>query len=224
MNVQVKRIFPLGLFVAIFSLFGCGAMLDMAMTGAGSSAKVEQINFFKNTDNLVSNKNSGGDLPDFFYISPNVNWTKYRKVIVNDFTSITPNVQKISGLQIPDFKNIRKDIPDNISQSFDGGIFSQCNRSDKRIDYNDINSIKNTKADAILFGNISELKGGLRSKHGGTGLTATQVEIKLVDRKTGEEIIKMINRSTTDGDKISLPINRRLANLINKAKGISGDK
>ena len=57
-----------------------------------------------------------------------------------------------------------------------------------------------------------------RGHGGGIGLTATQVEIKLVDTKTGKEIIKMINRSTTDGDKVSMPINRRLANLINKAK------
>jgi len=56
-------------------------------------------------------------------------------------------------------------------------------------------------------------------EHGGkVGLTATQVEIKLVDTKTGVELIKMINRSTTDGDKVSMSINRRLANLINKAK------
>ena len=215
MNAQVRRIFPLGLLITLFFISGC---VDLLLTGAGKAAQVEQINFFKSTDDLVSNKNQGGDLPDLFYISPNVDWTKYRKVIINDFTSVTPNINKISGLQIPEFKNLRKDIPDNISTSFDGSIFSQCNRGAERIDHNDINSIKHAQADAILFGNISELKSTGRGKGGGLGLTATQVEIKLVDTKTGKEIIKMINRSTTDGDKVSMPINRRLANLINKAK------
>lgn len=219
MNAIVKRFCFSGLLITVLFMFGCAPMLEMAITGAGSAAIVEPINFFKTTDNLVSIKNSGEDLSDFYYIAPNVDWTKYKKVIVNDFTSITPNIQKNSGLQIPNYKNLKKDIPDNIANTFDGSIFSQCSRSAERIDHSDINGIKNVQADAILFGNISEMKAMGQGRGGGVGLAAAQVEIKLVDTKTGEEILKMINRSTTDGDKLSMPINRRLANLINKAKG-----
>jgi hypothetical protein len=221
MNKKMKRIIFTGpLITAMFFLFGCSVAFDLAHTGAGKSAQVDKINFFNDTNNLVSNKDSGANLPDLFYISPNAVLTKYKKIIVNDFTSITSDVGKISGLQIPEFKNIRKDLPDNIAQSFDGSIFSQCIRSTERIDYQDINSIKIVQADAILFGNISEIKSGLRLKEhgGGPGLTSIQVEIKLVDRKTGEELIKMINRSTTDGDKVPIPIIGYLANLMNKAK------
>ena len=216
--IQLKGL-KITLVAVLFVLFGCSAAFDLAHTGAGQSAQVEKISFFRDTDNLVSNKNSETDLPDLFYISPNVDLKKYKKVMINDFTSITSDVGRISGLQIPEFKNMRKDIPDNIAQSFDGSVFSQCIRSIERIDHKDINSIKDVQADAILFGNISELKSGIRMKqHGGVpGLTAAQVEIKFVDRKTGEELIKMISRNTTDGDKVSIPILRRLSNLIKKA-------
>ena len=221
MNAKMKRIFFTGPLIAAFIfLFGCSAASDLAHTGAGHSAQIEQINFFNNTDNLVSNEDSEGGLPDFFYISPNVVWTKYKTVMVPNFTSITSDVEKISGLQILYFKNIRKDIPDNIAQSFDGSIFPQCYRSTERIDHKDIKSIKKVRADAILFGNISELKSGTRLQQydDGLGLMTAQVEIKLVDTKTGEEVIKMISRRTTDGNKVSITINRYLANLINKAK------
>jgi hypothetical protein len=221
MNTKMKRGFFTGLLITtVLFLFGCSAAYDLAHTGAGRSAQIEKINFFNSTNNLVSNKDSGADLPDLSYISPNVNWTEYKKIIINDFTSISSDVANISGIQIPEFKNIRKDIPDNIAQTFDGSIFSQCVRSAERIDFKDINNIKNMQADAILFGNISEIKSGIRMRQhgGGPGLTSIQVEIKLVDRKTGEELIKMINRSTTDGDKVLVPIIRILANLMNKAK------
>lgn len=218
MNTRSKRLFSLGLLMCIIFVSGCSMMLDMAVTGAGSTAQIEPINFFKSTADLTSEKNSGEDFSDYYYISNNANWTKYKRVIINDFTSITPDMRKISGLQIPEFKNLRKDIPDNISNAFDGSIFSQCSRSSGRIDHNDMGSIRKARADAIIFGNISEMKSMGRGKGGGIGLTSTQVEIKIVDTKSGKEILKMVNRSTTDGDKVSMPINRRLANLINKAK------
>lgn len=218
MNTKAKRFLGLGLLMCIVVIIGCSMMLDMAVTGAGSTAQVEPINFFKSTADLTSVKNSGEDLSDLYYISNNVNWTKYKRVIVNDFTSITPNIQKISGLQIPEFKNLRKDIPDNIANAFDGSVFSQCSRSSGRIDHDNMSSIRKARADAVIFGNISEMKSTGRGKGGGVGLTSTQVEIKMVDSKSGKEILKMVNRSTTDGDKVSMPINRRLANLINKAK------
>lgn len=209
MNLIVKRFFCIGLLIFVVFMSGCAEMIEVAVTGVGKTAKIEPINFFKRSDDFMT-KSGTDNLPDFYYISKNVDWSKYKKIIINDFTSLTPDIQKISGLQVTEFKNLRKDIPDNIVNAFDGSVFSQCKRSAERIDHNDINSIRNAQADAILFGNISEII------H--MNLTAIQVEIKLVDTKTGEEIIKMINRSTSDSDRVSMPINRCLANLINKAK------
>lgn len=205
--------------MSLSMLIGCSIAFDMALTGAGKSAQIEPINFFKTTDDLKPPTGQKGDWPDFCYIAPNVQWSKYNRIVVNDFTSLTSDVRKISGLQIPEFKNIRKDIPDNIAQSLDGGTLPQCSRADRRIDHNNIADIKSSKGDAILFGNISEIRTGARSERGGVlGLTATQVEMKLVDRKTGQELIKIVNRSSTDGDKVSMPIVSRLATVVNKAK------
>ncbi len=215
---MMRSLHYLALVCGTILLIGCSAAFDIAHTGLGRSAQVENVGFFKTTDDIKPNQDGFG-FPDYYYINSNVDWTKYKKVIVNDFSSLTNNMDRISGLQIPEFKNIRKDMPDNIAQSFDGSIFVQCIRSTQRIDHNDPISIRNLQADAVLFGNISEIKTGLRMDKGGNvGLTATQVEIKLVDRRTGKEIMKMINRSSTDGDKILMPIVRGLANILKKAK------
>lgn len=218
MAIQVKGIRIL-LVATLFALCGCSVALDLALTGAGQSAQIEKINFFLATDGFVSADSTGAGLPDLFYISPSYDAKKYKKIMVNDFTSLTTDVNKISGLQIPEFKNMRKDIPDNISQSFDGSIFPQCIRSAERVDHTDIDNIKKLSADAVLFGNISELRTGSRSGSygGGPGLTAAKIEIKLVDRRTGEELIRMITRNSTDGDKVSFPILRQLSSLVKKA-------
>jgi hypothetical protein len=141
MAMQLKGLKTI-LVAALFVLCGCSAAMDLAVTGAGKSAQIENINFFNTTSDLQPNNKSVPDLPDYYYISPSFALSKYRKVIINDFTSITSNVNKISGLQISQLKNLRKDIPDNISQSFDGSVFSQCTRSSQRIDHSDINDIK----------------------------------------------------------------------------------
>jgi hypothetical protein len=194
--------------------------MTLAMTEAGKSATVDNINFFKTSTDLKPKQDNNYDMPDFYYISPNVDWAKYKKIVVNDFSSLTTDINNISGFGIPEFRNMRKDMPDNIAQSLDGSVFLQCVRSTQRIDHTDSNSIKDVQADAILFGNISWLKTGLRysSQGGQVGLTSTQVEIKLVDRKTSQEIMKIINRSSTDGDKVLYPILKRLTAVLNKAK------
>lgn len=200
----------------VFVFCGCSAALDLAVTGAGKSATIENIKFFTNTSNLKKASRSG--LPDYYYISQNYMASKYKVVVINDFTSMTNDVSDISGIQVPAFKNIRADIPDNLAQSFDGSIFSRCIRSSKRIDHRDMNEIKKSSGDAILFGNISTLKSGLRAEDGHVGLTSAQLEIKVVDRKTGEEIIQVVMRNTTDGDKVLMPIMRQMSNLMKIAE------
>jgi len=200
--------------ISVWFLFGCSAAFDIAITGAGSTAKIEKINYFKTTDDFIA---GGSGLPDFYYISPNVNLNNYKTIMITNFTSITSDVSKVRSLQMSVFKNLRQDIADNIEQTFDGSVFPKCVRFTDKISHQDKDSIKKLQADAVLFGNISENKTGFHDNKG-TLLTTTQVEIKLVDRRTGQEVIKMINRSSTDSDKVSMPIVRILANLVNKAK------
>jgi hypothetical protein len=215
MNSKMRRVlFTSALVICLAFLFGCEMAYDMAVTGAGSSAKIEQINFFKTSNDFTK---GGSGLPDLYYISPNVNWNKYKTVMVPNFTSISTDVSKVSSLQITEFKNLRQDIPDNIQKTFDGNVFPKCMRLTAPVSHSNQSSVRRLHADAILFGNISENKSGIRNKRG-TMLTTTQVEIKLVDRKTGQEIVKMISRSSTDSDKVSMPIVRLVANLMSKAK------
>jgi hypothetical protein len=197
-------------------LFGCSAAFDLAMTGAGQSAQIENIGFFKTTDDLISD-DFLSNYPDYYYISSSVNFNKLKKIVIPDFSSKTNDFNNISSLQISEFKNLRQDIPDSIARTFDGSIFQKCSRIEQRIDDTDIGSIKKLKASAVLFGNISYFKTGSRSTSGNM-LTTTQVEIKLVDRKKGQEIIKMVIRSSSDSDKISMPIVRNIAYVVNEAK------
>ena len=210
------RCWPMLLVLPLIS--GCMAALDLAVTGAGKSAQVENIGFFKSTEGLKSETDIRyPGLPDYYFIQPNVNWAKYQKVLIADFSSLTTDVSNVRSLQISEYKNIKKDIPDHISQAFDGSVFLQCLRTSDRIDFKNPEALLNLPADAVIFGNISEMK----SSGGKAKLTATQVEIKLVDRATGEEIVKVVNRSSTDGDKVAMPIVRSLSAVIKKARSSS---
>ena len=139
----------------------------------------------------------------------------YKKVFIVDFTSRTTNINKISGLQIRQFKTLRKDLADHIAESFDGPVFEKTIRISEKIDPKDTEAIQKLSADAVLMGNIKEIISL-------GGLTATQVEYKLVDIKTGEEVIMVIHRATTDADKIAMAQVRTLTALIvNRARSIS---
>lgn len=211
-----QRLLIWTIIISLSFLSGCMAAMDLAMTGAGKSAKIENIGFFKSTDNMKSESDSRyPGLPDYYYVQPNIDWTKYQKVLVPDFTSLTTEIRNIRSLQMTEYKNIKKDIADYITQAFDGSIFPQCVRTSERIDLKNRESFLNLPADAVLFGNISEMK----SSGGKAKLTATQVEIKIVDKSSGDEILKAVNRSTTDADKVAMPIVRKLSALIKKARG-----
>lgn len=193
-----------------FMLIGCAPLL----LGSGKSATTEDTGFFSRYDDLKSESDPAFvGLPDLYSIHSGVNWGAYKKVIMPDFTSITVNVRDIQGMQLTDYKTIKKDLADQIAQAFDGSVFIQCIRSSERIDPRDIEAIKKLPADAILMGNIKEI-------HSLGVLTVTQIEIKIIDIKTGMEILKSINRSSTDRDKVAMPIVRNLSVLIKKAKSI----
>jgi len=205
-----------------FSVSGCGALLELTMVGAGKSATIEDTGFFQNYDGLAAatdaDKKAYRNLPDLYYISPNINIKNYKKVIVPDFTSRSADISKIAGLQSKYYKTIRKDLADNIAETFNGSAFEKMIRISEKVDPKDIAAIMKLSADAVLMGNIKELAAPLADEGGGAALAGVQIEYKIIDRKTGKEVLKAIHRSTTDKDKVATAQIRVLSELLNKAR------
>lgn len=212
------HVFTISLLVLVgYLLSGCGPMLDLAIARPGKSATAEDTGFFQSYDGLVSTRDPAyPSLPDLYYVSPNARINTYEKVLMPDFASLNPDINKLRGLQIRQYKTIKQDLPDQIANTFDGSAFSRVSRMSDRVDPKDITAIRKLPADAILMGNIKELAGG--GGENTAGLTAIQAEYKLVDVKTGEEVLKAIHRSTSDLDKVAMGQVRALTGLLNKAK------
>ena len=111
---------------------------------------------------------------------------------------------------------MRQDLADTVCQGLDGTIFKKCNRVPDRLDPKDKSEIQSIKADVVLMGNIKELK-----ELG--GLTVAQVEIKIVEKKTGKELLRMIDRQTTDPDKVAMPAVRKLLKVLNMEQNLQRD-
>lgn len=198
-------------------IVGCSAMVQSAMVGAGKSATADDTGFLKSYQGLEAHQEPPG-LPDLSYVSPKVRMGSYHKVLMPDFSSITPDVAKLSGLQVRQYKGIKQELPDQIANTFDGSAFAKVTRTSDRLDPRDMAALKRLNVDAVLFGNIKELVSlGGESK---AGLTAIQIEFKLVDVHTGEEVITAIHRSTTDLDKVAMGQVRALNTLLTKAKSM----
>lgn len=142
----------------------------------------------------------------------------YKKVIVTDFTSHVTDINNIPGLQNKYYKTIRKDLADNIAESIEGSAFDKVVRISEKIDPKDIEAIKKLPADVVLMGNIKEMKAPMVGEGKYAALAAIQVEYKLIDIKTGEEVLKVIHRSTTDKQKVAEGQITVLFPLLNKAK------
>ena len=200
-------------------LSGCGAILQTAIVGAGKTATADDTGFLKSYQGLAPSQDPAYPaMPDLSYISPQVRMGAYHKIIMLDFTSISPNIDKLTGLQIRQYKSIKQDLPDLIAGTFDGSTFNKVARVSERYDPKDIAAIRKLPADAVLMGNIKELVslGGENR----AGLTAIQIEYKLIDLRTGEEVVTAIHRSTTDLDKVAMGQVRVLSGLLNKAKAM----
>lgn len=206
-------IIVLGSFVS-----GCDALL----VRVGKSATIEDTGFFSNYDGLAAatdaDKKAYHNLPDLYYISPKINMKAYKKVLVTDFTSHVTDINSIPGLQNKYYKTIRKDLADNIAESVEGSAFDKVVRISEKIDTKDIEAIKKLSADAVLMGNIKEMVAPSVGEGKYAALAAIQVEYKLIDIKTGEEVLKAIHRSTTDKQKVAEGQITVLFPLLNKAK------
>lgn len=221
MKIKKGVVVLIGLVGLVLSLSGCGALIELSMVGAGKSATIEDTGFFNNYNGLAVatdvDKKAYHNLPDLYYISSKINMKAYKKVIVADFTSRNTNIENIAGLQSKYYKTIRKDLADNIAESIESSAFDKVIRISEKIDPKDIEAIKKLPANAVLMGNIKELVAPSADEGGGAALAAIQVEYKLVDIKTGEEVLKAIHRSTTDKEKVAVAQVRVLSEVLNKA-------
>lgn len=207
------------LLLGLMGIFLSGC--ELLIVGAGKDATAEDTGFFQNYDGLLKGNSDPNypNLPDLWYLAPDVKQklTNYKKILVSDFTALTKNPNDLLSIGNPEFKTIKKDLPDSIVDTLEGAaIFPEVVRISEKIGPKNIDAIKKLTGDAVLMGNIKELMvlGGA---------AATQVEIKLVDVKTGEEVLKFINRGVSDSDKVALAtVTRTLPELINKAKGSGG--
>lgn len=211
-----KRAFVFLMILGLgFFLSGCGEMLGLAIMGAGKSATIEDTGFLQSYDGLAPatdhDKKAYPNLPDLYFISPKINMKAYKKIIVADFTSRNPDRDKLVSLGLPLYKTLRKDLADDITETFEGSVFKKIVRISEKIDPKDIAEIRKLPADAVLMGNIKELISV-------SELTSAQVEYKLIDIKTGEEVLKAIQRNTTDEDKVIFAQRKALSELFNKAK------
>lgn len=216
--MKFRGVVQVVMFALIFGLLsGCGAMIQVAMVGAGKSATTDDTGFLKSYQGLTAPDTANPSLPDFSYVSNAARISSYNRVLMPDFVSINPDVAKLAGLQIRQYKTIRQELPDLISSTFDRTVFNKVSRTSERIEPNDTAAIRKLPADAVLMGNIKELSS---SGGSGAGLTSIQIEYKLIDVKTGEEVVTAIHRSTTDLDKIAMGQVRVLTVLLNKAKAM----
>jgi hypothetical protein len=192
------------LSIIILLLFGC------------AKARFSDDGYFANYDDFQKGGSKSNE-PDHYFIEPGIDLDQYKKVIVADFTSKTPDIGLISGFSISEYKNIRKDLPDMIATSLDGQIFDNVERVNVKVKSNDLYALQAFKADALLIGNISELRQAAILLTGDTKLMAMQVEIKVIDLKTKKTVVKFIDRNKTDEDKYAMPVVRRLMYLLGEA-------
>lgn len=218
----MHRIFRFGLFglllaILISTLSSCMTALELAVVGAGKDAKAEDTGFMSYYGDLRkaedAEKDAFGRLPDLFYFKPGLDLSAYSAVAVPEFTSLTTDPNRLGGLQSRLNKTMKSDLADAVVSSFDGQPFRRVIRVNERLDPKRPILPDTIKADAVFLGNIKEVAftGG---EGGSPGLTGTEVEYKLVDLRTGEEVLKAIHRATTDTDKVAMGQIRALTALF----------
>lgn len=206
------------LATSLLALTSCMTALELAVVGAGKDAKAEDTGFMAQYSDLrkaeKAETDSFGRLPDLFYFKEGLDLSGYSAVAIPDFTSLTTDPNRLGGLQSRLNKTMRSDLADAVASSFDGQPFRAVVRVNEKLDPKRPTLPATVKADAVFFGNIKEAR--FTGGEGGDspGLTGTEIEYKLVDLRTGEEVLKAIHRATTDTDKVAMGQVRVLAALF----------
>lgn len=155
-------------------------------------------------------------LPSFYYIKEGADLNKYSKVIIFDFYALTTeyNLKRLKP-GVGDVSNVKTELADNLARYIQSnGAFKQCEHVSSDIAFDDMESIRNLEADAVLMGNIADFRTG-------RGRVSDQFEIKLIDVASGETVMVAIDNNTTNLQAVAMPLTfGRLLHLIRIGKGL----
>lgn len=145
--------------------------------------------------------------------------SQYKKTIIFDFTNTSGMAQGVS---------LRKSIPDKFAETLKtlDLLFTDIKRSSVKIEPKDYTKIKSLPADVVIMGNIKKVeKGDMAKREVKANLLGiavgdmpkVSVELKLVDTKTGEEVVRIVDSvSGTTTDEAAEGIIKRITNYLLK--------
>lgn len=145
--------------------------------------------------------------------------SQYKKAIILDFTNTSGMAQGVS---------LRKSMPDKFAETLKtlDLLFTDIKRSSEKIEPKDYSKMKSLPADVIIMGNIKKVeKGDMAKREVKANLLGiavgdmpkVSIEIKLVDTKTGEEVVRIVDSvSGTTIDEAAEGIIKRITNYLLK--------
>lgn len=148
-----------------------------------------------------------------------VKLSQYKKAIILDFTNTSLMAQGIS---------LRKLMPDKFAETLKtlDLLFTDIKRSSEKIDPKDYTKMKSLPADVVIIGNIKKVeKGDMAKREVKSNLLGiavgdmpkVSIELKLVDTKTGEEVIRIVDSvSGITTDEAAEGIIKRTTNYLLK--------
>jgi len=170
--------------------------------------------FVENYDEMRKQQ-PGESLPSFYYVKKDADLNQYKKVIVLDFYALTTE-QNLTTLKPGqgDFSNLRTQLADNLARYLQSNnVFEQCERKSENMSFNDMESIRQLEADAVLMSNIADFRTSRRG-------VSDQFEIKLIDVATGETVMIAIDNNSTEMQAVAMPLSfGRLLKLMSIGKG-----
>lgn len=162
-----------------------------------------------------------GDEIDWIQVKEGVKLGNYKKAVILDFSDS-------SGTE--EASQLKKEMPEVFSEML-LNIFSEIQYVQKQIHPKDYTKIMSLPANIVIMGNIKRLDKldvGKRMTRkfqtgfgaGKTGMPTVHLELKLVDTKTGEEIVCIVHKESSLGgfkDASNDVINAVMA-FLSKAK------
>lgn len=129
---------------------------------------------------------------EWVYMKNGIRFGQYNKVIVLTFSSSSA---------APLAASLKKDISEMFTDSL-MGIFQEVEFLDQVIGPKDFNKIKGLPADAVVMGNIKRIDDRNAAKQFFVGFAAGEpnvyLKFKIVDTKTGEEVVRIIHDESSN--------------------------
>lgn len=136
-------------------------------------------------------ENKGKNL-EWVYIKEGIRFGQYKKVIVLTFSSSSA---------APLAASLKKDISEMFTDSL-MVIFQQVEFLDQVVGPKDFAKMKGLPADAVVIGNIKRIDDRNAAKQFFVGFAAGEpnvyLEFKIVDTKTGEEVVRIVHDESSN--------------------------